>query len=47
MMDGKSMSGMIMVELDGSADMPTTPLESATIARKFLDKEGVQFKSAS
>lgn len=42
MMDGKSMSGMIMVELDSSADMPTTPLESATIARKYLDKEGVR-----
>jgi inosose dehydratase len=42
MMDGKSISGMIMVELDSSADMPTTPLESATIARKYLDKEGVR-----
>ena len=47
MLDGKSMSGMIMVELDSSADMPTTPLESATIARKYLDKEGVEFRSAS
>jgi hypothetical protein len=31
-----------MVELDSSADMPTTPLEAATIARKYLDKEGVR-----
>jgi len=46
MLDGKAMSGMIMVELDSSADMPTTPLEAATIARKYLDKEGVQFRSA-
>jgi inosose dehydratase len=42
MLDGKAMSGMIMVELDSSADMPTTPLEAATIARKYLDKEGVR-----
>ena len=42
MLDGKSMSGMIMVELDSSTDMPTTPLEAATIARKYLDKEGVR-----
>jgi inosose dehydratase len=42
MMDGKSISGMIMVELDSSTDMPTTPLEAATIARKYLDKEGVR-----
>jgi inosose dehydratase len=42
MLDGKSMNGMIMVELDSSANMPTTPLESATIARKYLDKEGVR-----
>jgi inosose dehydratase len=41
-LDGKSMNGMIMVELDSSANMPTTPLESATIARKYLDKEGVR-----
>jgi hypothetical protein len=41
MMDGRSLSGMIMVELDSSANMPTTPLESATIAKKYLEKEGV------
>jgi len=42
MMEGRSLSGMIMVELDSSASMPTTPLESATIAKKYLEKEGVQ-----
>lgn len=43
MMDGRAIDGMIMVELDSSANMPTTPLESATIARNYLVKQGVPF----
>ena len=46
MMDRQADERMIMVELDSSANMPTTPLESATIARKYLEKEGIRFGSA-
>lgn len=45
MMDGRSIDGMIMVELDGSQNMPTTPLESATIAKNYLLKQGVAFRA--
>ena len=44
MMERKTLSGMIMVELDSSRNMPATPLEAATIARKYLDKEGVEIR---
>jgi len=45
MMETRTLNGMIMVELDSSRNMPTTPLEAASIARKYLDKEGVQFRA--
>jgi len=45
MMESRPLNGMIMVELDSSRSMPTTPLEAASIARKYLDKEGVQFRA--
>jgi inosose dehydratase len=41
MMDGRALSGMIMVELDGGANMPMTALETARIARAYLQKQGV------
>jgi inosose dehydratase len=44
MMDGRTISGMIMVELDSSQNMPTSPLESATIAKKYLVSQGVGFR---
>jgi inosose dehydratase len=45
MMDGRTLNGMIMVELDSSANMPMTPLEAATIARNYLVKQGVPFRT--
>ncbi len=45
MMDGRAINGMIMVELDSSANMPTSPLESATIAKNYLVKQGVTFRA--
>jgi hypothetical protein len=44
-MEGRTLSGMIMVELDSSGNMPMTPLETARIAKTYLEQQGVTFKS--
>lgn len=46
MMDGRTLAGMIMVELDGTPRMPMTALETATIAKTYLEKQGVAFRGA-
>ena len=45
MMNGKPMDGMVMVELDSSPNMPMPAVETARIARTYLLKQGVTFKS--
>jgi inosose dehydratase len=45
MMDGKAINGMIMVELDSGPNMPMTALETAEIAKAYLEKQGVSFRS--
>ena len=45
MMDGRTIAGMVMVELDGTPRMPMTALETATIAKAYLEKQGVGFRS--
>jgi inosose dehydratase len=35
----------VMVELDGSANMPYTPLETARISRTYLEKLGYKFRT--
>jgi len=44
LMDGKKTAGLVMVELDGDRRAPMTALETATIARDYLQKQGVQFR---
>jgi inosose dehydratase len=44
MMDGRRLNGMIMVELDSSPNMPITALETATIAKAYLQKQGVTLR---
>jgi inosose dehydratase len=46
MMDGRTLAGMIMVELDGTPRMPMTALETATIAKSYLEKQGVALRNA-
>jgi len=46
MMEGRTLAGMIMVELDGTPRMPMTALETATIAKAYLEKQGVAFRHA-
>ena len=43
-MDGRNLASMIMVELDGGPRMPMTALETATIAKAYLEKQGVAFR---
>ncbi len=45
MMNGRAMTGMLMVELDRGQNMPLTALETAKIAKAYLQKQGVPFKS--
>jgi inosose dehydratase len=46
MMDGRQIAGMIMVELDGTPRNPMTALETATIAKSYLEKQGVAFRNS-
>jgi len=46
MMEGRTTAGMIMVELDGGPRMPMTALETATIAKDYLEKQGVVFRNS-
>ena len=39
---GKQTAGMVMVELDSSPNMPLSGLDTAKIAKAFLQKQGVQ-----
>jgi inosose dehydratase len=45
LMEGKQTAGMVMVELDSSPNMPLSGLETAKVAKAFLQKQGVQFRS--
>lgn len=45
MMDGKTIDGMVMVELDSSPDMPMSAREAASIAKAYLSKQGVALRS--
>ena len=42
-MEGRPIAGMIMVELDGGPRMPMTALETAAIAKAYLQKQGAAF----
>ena len=44
MMEGRTTSGMIMVELDTSNPMPMTAVETAKIAKAYLQKQGISFR---
>jgi inosose dehydratase len=45
MMNGRPTAGMLMVELDGGPRMPMTALETATIAKAYLEKQGIAFRN--
>jgi len=45
MMNGRKTSGLVMVELDSPPPQPAPPLENAKIAKAYLEKQGVGFRS--
>lgn len=45
LLEGRTMEGMIMVELDSGGQMPYTPREAAQIARDYLVEHGVTMKA--
>ena len=45
LLEGRAMNGMIMVELDGGQNMPLPALETAKIAKSYLQKQGVPFRT--
>ena len=44
MVESANPNANVMVELDGSANMPYTPLETAQISRAYLEKLGFMFR---
>ena len=45
LMEGKRIDGMVMVELDSDGRIPIPPLRTAQIAKEYLEKQGVAFRS--
>ena len=45
LMDGRKTAGLVMVELDSPPPQPAPPLENAKIAKAYLQKQGVAFRS--
>jgi len=43
-LEGKEMTGMIMVELDSGLRNPMPPSQAATIAKEYLKNQGVAFR---
>ena len=46
MMEGRQTAAKIMVEPDGTPLMPMTALEAATIAKGYLEEQGVVFRNS-
>jgi len=45
MMDGRTTSGLVMVELDSPPPQPMPAIETAKIAKAYLQKQGVTFRA--
>jgi len=45
MMDGRKTAGLVMVELDSPPPQPVPAIETAKIAKAYLEKQGVTFRS--
>ena len=45
MMEGRQTAGLVMVELDSPPPQPAPALENAKIAKAYLEKQGVSFRS--
>ena len=45
MMEGRKTAGLVMVELDSPPPQPAPALENARIAKAYLEKQGIAFRS--
>jgi len=45
MMEGRKTAGLVMVELDSPPPQPVPALDNARIAKAYLEKQGVKFRS--
>jgi inosose dehydratase len=45
MLEGRKIAGMAMVELDGGFKMPMTAGETARVAKEYLQKQGIVFRT--
>lgn len=45
LMEGRKIAGAVMVELDGSTGQPLKAGETATIAKRYLESQGVKFRA--
>jgi inosose dehydratase len=45
LMNGRKTAGLVMVELDSPPPQPAPPLENAKIAKAYLEKQGVGFRT--
>ncbi|HXJ41904.1 MAG TPA: sugar phosphate isomerase/epimerase family protein, partial [Bryobacteraceae bacterium] len=45
LMEGRKMDGRVMVELDSPPPQPVAAIETAKIAKAFLEKQGIKFKA--
>jgi inosose dehydratase len=45
MMEGRKTAGLVMVELDSPPPQPVPALDNAKIAKAYLEKQGVKFRS--
>jgi inosose dehydratase len=45
MMEGRKTAGLVMVELDSPPPQPMPAVEAARVAKVYLEKEGVSFRS--
>jgi inosose dehydratase len=45
MMDGRKTAGLVMVELDSPPPQPVPAVETARVAKAYLEKAGVTFRA--
>jgi len=45
LMEGRKLDGRVMVELDSPPPQPVPAIETAKIAKAYLEKQGIQFKA--
>ncbi len=45
MMEGRKTAGMVMVELDSPPPQPMPAVETAKIAKAYLEKQGIAFRA--